>query len=198
MKTVQFNSSNRELLFKMLKLRHKGFIIEEKYDAFECDGMEFDQYDNPFTEYVALTKDDNVIACGRVTRTDTPYLAKDVWSKQIPKKFLPISKDIYEFTRLYVDSAIQPFTTRNKLVRIITAYTYLCLAKMGAKEFYFVTFQSVFNSCAKLGFNAEIACDIQIDGYENIKYCRAIVDLGNCQNVETIMNNMISRLEFKN
>jgi len=182
----------------MLKLRHKGFIVEEKYDAFECDGMEFDQYDTPFTEYVALIKDDNVITCGRVTRTDTPYLAKDVWSKQIPKKFLPKSKDIYEFTRLYVDSAIQPFTTRNKLVRIITAYTYLCLAKMGAKEFYFVAFQSVFNSCAKLGFDAEIVCDIQIDGYENIKYCRAIVDLGNCQNVETIMNNMIASLEFKN
>ena len=194
---TQSSFQNGDLFWQMLKLRHKGFIVEEKYDAFECDGMEFDQYDNPFTQYAVITLHGKVIACSRALRTDIPYMAKDVWSKQIPKKFLPKSKDIYEFTRLYVDSAIQPFTTRNKLVRIISAYTYICLANIGAKEFYFVTFQSVFNSCAKLGFDAEILCDIQIDGYENIKYCRAIVDLQNCQNVETIMNNMIASLEFK-
>lgn len=189
-----FTCENRELLLKTLKLRHKGFIVEEKYDAFECDGMEFDQYDTPFTHYISCLVNDDVIGCARLTRTDTPYMAKDIWSKQIPKKFLPKSKDVYEFTRLYVDSAIQPFTTRNKIVRILTSFAYLSLAKIGAKEIYLVTFQSVFNSCAKLGFDAEILCDIQIDGYENIKYCRAIVDLQNCQNVETIMNNMIKEI----
>ena len=139
-----FTSENRELLLKTLKLRHKGFIVEAQYDAFECDGMEFDQYDTPFTHYISCLVNNEVIGCTRLTRTDTPYMIKDVWSKQIPKKFLPTSKDVYEFTRLYVDSAVQLFTTRNKLVRILAAFTYVELAKMGGKEMYFVTFYQRF------------------------------------------------------
>lgn len=192
-----FTSENRELLLKTLKLRHKGFIQEENYDTFECDGMEFDQYDTPFTDYVACVVNNEVIACGRLSRTDIPYATKDVWARQIPKEHLPKHKDIYEFTRLYVDSAVKPFTTRNKIVRIMSSYTYLCLAKMNAKEFYFVTYKSVFNSCAKLGFDAEILCDIEIEGYENIKYCRAIVEKSNVGAVENIMNEIIKSVDLE-
>lgn len=184
------------LFEEMLKLRYKGFIVEEKYDAFHCDGMEFDQYDNPFTQYAIATLNGSVVACARFGRTDIPYMARDVWAKQIPEENLPNSKEIYEFTRLYADSALTA-NLRNRLIRIISSYTYLCLVKMGAKEFYFVTFQSVFNSCAKLGFHAEIVCDINIEGYNNIKYCRAIVDKTKCQKVEEIMNYLIDSIDLR-
>ena len=192
---IQSSFQYGDLFWQMLKLRYKGFIQEESYDTFECDGMEFDQYDTPFTHYTIATIDGKVVACARIGRTDIPYMAKDVWARQIPKKYLPKSKDVYEFTRLYVDSAVKPFTTRNKIVRIMSSYTYLCLAKMNAKEFYFVTYKSVFNSCAKLGFDAEIVCDIEIEGYENIKYCRAIVEKSNVGVVESLMNEMIESIE---
>ena len=197
MQIVQFNSSNRELLFKMLKLRHKGFIVEEKNDGIECDGMAFDQYDTPFAEYIAVVKDDNVIGCARLSRMDIPYMAKDVWHNQIPQQYLPDDKNSYEFTRLYADTALNS-SVRNKIIRIISGYAFLCLESWDAQAFYFVTYQSVFNSCAKLGFDAEILCNIEIDGYENIKYCRAIVDKTKIEDVKTVMNNMISSIEFKN
>ena len=192
---IQSSYQCGDLFHQMLKLRHKAFVQEEKYNTFECDGMEFDQFDNPFTKYVAVTISGRVIGCARFGRMDIPYMAKDIWYKQIPEKYLPSDKNSYEFTRLYADSALLP-PVRNKIIRIISSYAFLCLESWSAKAFYFVTYQSVFNSCAKLGFDAEILCNIEIDGYENIKYCRAIVDKTKINDVKTIMNNLINSIDI--
>lgn len=180
---------------EMLKLRHKGFIMEERYDIYDYDGLEFDQYDNPFTIYMLVAIKDKIVACTRLGRTDIPYMAKDIWANQIPNKHLPSEKNIYELTRLYVDSAI-PSINRTKITRIILGYTYLRAKAIKAKAFYFVTHQSLINALTKLTINTETICELIIQGYNNQKYCLANVDSGNIQYVEDTIHSISQTIDM--
>lgn len=184
-----------DLFYQMLKLRHKGFIVEQKYDVYDYEGLEFDQYDNPFVKYIVAIVNGKAVACTRLGRTDISYMAKDIWGEQIPSKHLPSSKNIYELTRLYVDS-IMPNIDRTKIMRVILGYTYCCAALMGAKAFYFVTTQSLINALIKLTIDTHAVCDIVIEGYENQKYCIANIGKHNVQHVKDAISSIAETIKW--
>jgi hypothetical protein len=172
---------------KMLQLRHKGFIVEEKYEVRDYNGLEFDQYDDPYAHYVVITKNDEVVACSRIRRVDVvhqvpnvtkggenistniTYMARDLWINQIPEECLTAGVNHYEFTRVYADSSL-PMRERTKLTAIIISASYIYMLSIGGISFSFVTHKTLFNMVNNLGMDVSFSCDISIPNFSNLQY----------------------------
>ncbi len=181
------------ILEKLLKLRYKGFILEEKYDIPSYNDLEFDQYDNPFARYIVLMDDkEEVIACSRINRTDIPYMAKDYWSHLIPTEALPNSSDCYEWTRHYVDSALSVIE-RVKVVRIIASATYFALVQLNAVGACYVTHSTLFHTTKKLGMGIKSIARIDLPKFPNLHF--AYVDI-NKVDARIVAGNLLKTTSF--
>jgi N-acyl-L-homoserine lactone synthetase len=172
-----------DILEKFCKFRYQGFVVEEKCDLPTYGDAEFDTYDNPFARYIAiLNKEEEIVACSRVNRTDISYMAKDCWSHLIPKKFLPSDERFYEWTRQYVSSKLERIEGI-KMERIISAAVYFTLLNLKATGACFVSNALLFRIAEKLGMGVKSVANFSIPNFPNLHFVHVNVNNNDAQNV---------------
>lgn len=102
------------LFTDVLKARHASFIVHQKWDLPQEDGMEFDQYDTPQSRWIAVHDFGRVLAGIRMTPTTArcgiySYMIRDAQQQlldTIPTNLLydeaPVSPHIWEASRVFV------------------------------------------------------------------------------------------------
>lgn len=108
-----------ELFANMFRARHRTFIVQNKWDLPQADGMEFDQYDTPASRWVAVHKNGEVMAGVRLTPTTNrcgiySYMIRDAQLgllDSIPDNLLfdqaPVNEHIWESSRVFVSDQVQ-------------------------------------------------------------------------------------------
>lgn len=103
-----------ELFVNLLKARRNSFIVRNKWNLPEAEGMEYDQYDTPASRWIAVHEDGKVLAGIRLTPTTArcgiySYMIRDAQLgllEQIPSDLLyldaPVDQDIWESSRVFV------------------------------------------------------------------------------------------------
>ena len=73
--TLSFENMHNhgELFANMLRARHQTFIVQNRWDLPEANGMEFDQYDTPASRWVTVHDNGHVMAGVRLTPTTHRY-----------------------------------------------------------------------------------------------------------------------------
>jgi len=107
-----------QLFANMFRARHQTFIVQNKWELPEADGMEFDQYDTPASRWVAVHKDGEVMAGVRLTPTTHKcgiysYMIRDAQLgllDSIPANLLnetaPVDEHIWESSRVFVSDRV--------------------------------------------------------------------------------------------
>ena len=176
-----------DILEKFCKFRYQGFIIEEKCDLPTYGDAEFDTYDNPFARYIAiLNKEEEIVACSRVNRTDISYMAKDCWNHLIQAKHFPQSPTIYELTRQYVSSGLKT-VERIKMKQIISAAVYFTLLNLNATGACYAADFLLFTTTKKLGISVETVARFNIPNFPNLHFVHTSI---NTEDAKTIARNL--------
>ena len=170
------------ILEKFFQFRYQGFVIEEKYDFTVYNDAEFDQYDNPFTKYIAIMKGEEIVACARLNRTDIPYMAKDFWSHLISKQFLPSNQHAYEVTRVYTNSKL-PVRQRSIIARSIVVATYVYALTNNIHTLCYVTHPALYNSTQRLGMDIKSVARLNLPNFPNLHFVHVNVNNNDAQNV---------------
>jgi len=113
----------KDILRSTHALRYRAFIQRMGWPVPRWNGMEYDQYDNVTTVYLAWRDDHEVVrgTC-RLAPTDRPYMIKDVWPHIVTKIPLPQSPFIFEASRLCVDHHLPADQRRRILSELVCAY----------------------------------------------------------------------------
>lgn len=102
------------LFTNLLRARRQSFIVQNKWDLPEADGMEFDQYDTPASRWIAVHQYGEVLAGIRLTPTTArcgvyTYMIRDAQKgllDTIPQDLLyneaPVDGQIWESSRVFV------------------------------------------------------------------------------------------------
>jgi len=114
--TLSFENMHNhgELFANMLRARHQTFIVQNRWDLPQANGMEFDQYDTPASRWVTVHEDGQVLAGVRLTPTTHrcgiyTYMIRDAQRgllDSIPSDLLdrkaPVGSHIWESSRVFV------------------------------------------------------------------------------------------------
>ena len=107
-----------ELFVNLLKARRTSFILRNKWDLPEAEGMEYDQYDTQASRWIAVHEDGQVLAGIRLTPTTAKcgiysYMIRDAQLgllDTIPSDLLyaeaPVDPDIWESSRVFVSGDV--------------------------------------------------------------------------------------------
>jgi len=102
------------LFVNLLKARRDSFIVKNQWVLPEAEGLEYDQYDNPSSRWIAVHRRDRVLAGIRLTPTTArcgmySYMIRDAQLNlltSIPSNLLdfeaPVDPDIWEASRIFV------------------------------------------------------------------------------------------------
>ncbi|MBL4918363.1 acyl-homoserine-lactone synthase [Szabonella alba] len=118
--TLSFENMHNhgELFANLLRARHQAFIVQNKWDLPQADGMEFDQYDTPASRWVAVHENGRILAGIRLTPTTHrcgiySYMIRDAQLgllSTIPSNLLdfeaPIADHIWESSRVFVSDCV--------------------------------------------------------------------------------------------
>ncbi len=116
--TLSFENMHNhgELFANFLRARRKSFIERNNWNLPEALGMEYDQYDNPASRWVAVHKFGQILAGIRLTPTIAQcgiysYMIRDAQRgllDEIPSNLLyeeaPVGPHIWESSRIFVDN----------------------------------------------------------------------------------------------
>lgn len=104
------------LIHQQFVLRHQSFIERQQYDVPTYDGMEYDKYDTPATNYLVWVDDEGrVRGVSRKAPTDRAYMIKEIWPAIVTEIPLPSSASIWESSRFAVDKTLD-IATRRQIV----------------------------------------------------------------------------------
>lgn len=118
--TLSFDNFHKhgELFANVLRARRNTFIVQNKWDLPEADGMEFDQYDTPASRWIAVHDGDEVLAGVRLTPTTHrcgiyTYMIRDAQRgllETIPANLMyeeaPVADRVWESSRIFVSHAV--------------------------------------------------------------------------------------------
>lgn len=118
--TLSFGNMHNhgDLLVRLLKARKQSFIIDRKWKLPEAGDMEYDQYDNPASRWVAIHENEEVLAGIRLTPTTArcgmyTYMIRDAQRGMIsgiPSDLLefeaPVDGRIWESSRVFVSKTV--------------------------------------------------------------------------------------------
>jgi acyl homoserine lactone synthase len=106
------------LFVNLLKARRDAFIVKNKWALPESEGLEYDQYDNPSSRWVAVHEGDRILAGIRLTPTTArcgmySYMIRDAQLglvATIPSNLLyfeaPVNEHIWESSRIFVAQTV--------------------------------------------------------------------------------------------
>ena len=115
-----------ELLANLFRARRQTFIVQNQWDLPEAMGMEYDQYDNPSSRWIAVHERGQVLAGIRLTPTTArcgvySYMIRDAQKgllEMIPDDLLyeaaPVDVNIWESSRVFV-SHDTPMSIRRRV-----------------------------------------------------------------------------------
>lgn len=88
----------------MFRIRHDIYVTRRGWRALaKPDGRDIDQFDTDETVYLLGINDAGEVTAGlRLNPTVGPHLIKEIFPHAVTKREIPISPDIYEFTRWFV------------------------------------------------------------------------------------------------
>lgn len=110
------------LIYRQYELRHQSFIERQSYNVPTFDGMEYDKYDTPATNYLIWVDDEgHVRGVSRKAPTDRSYMIKDIWPAIVTKMPLPNSTDVWESSRFAVDKTLDVPTRRQIIGDLVCA-----------------------------------------------------------------------------
>ncbi|MBC7154221.1 MAG: N-acyl-L-homoserine lactone synthetase [Rhodobacteraceae bacterium] len=126
--TLSFENMHNhgELFANVFRARRQTFIVQNKWDLPEADGMEYDQYDTPASRWVAVHELGRVLAGVRLTPTTArcgiyTYMIKDAQRgllDTIPQDLLyeeaPVADHVWESSRIFVSHDV-PARKRNRV-----------------------------------------------------------------------------------
>jgi len=133
--TLSFtNIHDHGLLFtNLLRARRESFIVEQKWDLPETEGMEFDQYDTPQSRWIAIHEGGQVLGGFRLTPTTAQcgmysYMIRDAQRgllDTIPQNLLykeaPVEPHVFEFTRFFKASHLSSKARTRVQMRLLKA-----------------------------------------------------------------------------
>lgn len=102
------------LFVNLLKARRTSFIVRNRWNLPEAEGMEYDQYDTPASRWIAVHEGEKVLAGIRLTPTTAKcgiysYMIRDAQLgllDSIPSDLLykeaPVDEHIWESSRVFV------------------------------------------------------------------------------------------------
>jgi len=106
------------LFVNLLKARRSSFIVKNNWNLPESGGLEYDQYDNPSSRWIAVHIGDEVLAGIRLTPTTSrcgmySYMIRDAQLgllTAIPSNLLyfdaPVDAGIWESSRIFVNETV--------------------------------------------------------------------------------------------
>jgi N-acyl-L-homoserine lactone synthetase len=112
------------LMRRVLQFRTKLFVETLGWELVVVDGLESDEFDRPDTVYAALF--DNGVLCGtfRAIRTDSPYLAENVFPDAAGHRGYPKSRSVWEISRFGVASTARRFGTARALYAAMLRFAF--------------------------------------------------------------------------
>jgi N-acyl-L-homoserine lactone synthetase len=129
----------------MLRARHQTFIVQNRWDLPEANGMEFDQYDTPASRWVTVHDNGQVLAGVRLTPTTHrcgiyTYMIRDAQRgllDTIPADLLdrpaPVARHIWESSRVFVSREV-PAKLRFRVQMQLISEMVRSARDMGATE----------------------------------------------------------------
>lgn len=125
-----------ELFANLFRARRQSFIIQQKWDLPEAEGMEYDQYDTPASRWVAIHEFGAVLGGFRLTPTTArcgiySYMIRDAQKGtlggSIPSNLLygeaPVDAQTWECTRVFVNHSVPQMLRRKVHFRMVDAMT---------------------------------------------------------------------------
>lgn len=138
MTTLSFSNlhNHGELFANIFRARKQSFIIQQRWDLPEAEGMEFDQYDTPQSRWVAIHDENEVLGGFRLTPTTArcgvySYMIRDaqqgVLGGTIPQDLLyedaPVDPQVWECTRVFVNHSVPQILRRKVHFKMVDAMT---------------------------------------------------------------------------
>jgi len=145
--TLSFNNMNDygNLLANYLRARKETFIDKLHWNLPEADGMEFDQYDNPFCRWIILHEFGEVLGGVRLTPTTAKcglysYMLRDAQRgilDNIPDDVLffeaPVEERVWEASRLFISESV-PAKRRADVQNILMNQMSIAAHEAGATQ----------------------------------------------------------------
>ena len=145
--TLSFENMHNhgELFANMLRARHQTFIVQNRWDLPEANGMEFDQYDTPASRWVTVHDNGHVMAGVRLTPTTHrcgiyTYMIRDAQRgllDTIPADLLdrpaPVASHVWESSRVFVSREL-PAKLRFRVQMQLISEMVRSARDMGATE----------------------------------------------------------------
>ena len=167
------------LLVNLLKARRESFIVRNRWALPEAEGLEYDQYDNPSSRWVAVHQGDRVLAGIRLTPTTArcgmySYMIRDAQRgliESIPTNLMydeaPVADNIWESSRIFVSH-----DTPQRIRRVVHAHLTMEMMKsareLGATQVLGLIPANWPRWTRRCGVEAEAAGPIMnIDGTDN-------------------------------
>ncbi len=133
--TLSFDNmgSYGELFPNLMRARRDNFIVRNKWDLPEADGMEFDQYDTPVSRWITVHEGGHVLGGFRLTPTTAEcgmysYMIKDAQAglnETIPDNLLyveaPCAPHIFEFSRFFITDDLPVHTRKTVQSQLLYA-----------------------------------------------------------------------------
>ncbi|WP_372884704.1 acyl-homoserine-lactone synthase [Shimia sp.] len=116
--SVENMSSYGSLYVDFLKVRRQVFVEDKGWGLPVVDGMEFDQYDTPFSRWIVIHEHGEILAGVRLIPTTAKcgmysYMLRDAQLgllDQIPPDILlveaPVKKEIWEASRMFISANV--------------------------------------------------------------------------------------------
>ncbi|MFT7592719.1 MAG: acyl homoserine lactone synthase [Paracoccaceae bacterium] len=165
------------LFVNLLKARRDSFIVKNQWVLPESEGLEYDQYDNPSSRWVAVHQGDKVLAGIRLTPTTAKcgmysYMIRDAQLKlvtTIPANLLdfeaPVDPDIWESSRVFVTNDVSA-RLRTRVQTMLMAGLIEAAAENGAKQILGLVPAVWSRWIGRLGLKAEPAGPVlEMDGW---------------------------------
>ena len=145
--TLSFENMHNhgELFANMLRARHQTFIVQNRWDLPEANGMEFDQYDTPASRWVTVHDNGHVMAGVRLTPTTHrcgiyTYMIRDAQRgllDTIPADLwdrpAPVASHVWESSRVFVSREV-PAKLRFRVQMQLISEMVRSARDMGATE----------------------------------------------------------------
>lgn len=179
--TLSFNNFHVHgaLFTNVLRARRETFIVQNKWNLPEADGMEFDQYDTPQSRWIAVHEFGDVLAGIRLTPTTArcgiyTYMIRDAQLgllDTIPANLLfgsaPVSPHVWESSRVFVSHHL-PQNRRTAVQAALMAEMVRTARTEGATQLIGLCPRAWMRWMRRLGYHTEhVGPCLDIGGSEN-------------------------------
>jgi len=165
-----------ELFANLLRARRESFIVRNKWDLPEANGMEYDQYDTPASRWIAVHEFGEILAGIRLTPTTArcgiySYMIRDAQRgllDSIPQDLLyfeaPVAPHIWESSRVFVSQSV-PANKRMRVQANLMGEMVSAARRLGATQILGLVPAIWSRWIARLGLDAQAAGPkMEIDG----------------------------------